>query len=271
MQHELEIAIDLAHRAGEEILSHFRQGIVVEQKGGEGPVTLADRRADAIIRRGIAAAFPADGLLSEETPDDASRLKRRRVWLVDPLDGTRQFVANLPEFAVMIGLAVDGDARLGVVHLPCEGRSLIGVVGEGAWQVDSAGRRQPCQLEPVAPGTMLRAAVSRLGDESRTRRVVALLGATALPSGSVGRKAALVAAGEADLYLTLSGRSQHWDACAADAIVRAAGGFFGTASGATIRYNTAEIRNTQGLMACRPGLQTRLVSAVENTPHLAGR
>ncbi|MFN7966137.1 MAG: 3'(2'),5'-bisphosphate nucleotidase CysQ [Acidobacteriota bacterium] len=263
LDRELELALALSRIAGDEVLRIYAGDFDVEHKQGEGPVTIADRRADQIIRDGIHATFPQDAVLSEETPDDTARLSQRRLWLVDPLDGTRQFVARLPEFAVMIGLAVEGVPRLGVVHMPVESLTCYGVVGSGAWQLTADGsRRELSLLGPRSSELPLQAAVSRLNAESRTHRVIERLGAHPVRSGSVGRKAALVATGEADFYLTLGGQSQHWDACAPDALLRAAGGFFGTASGEVIAYNTPLIRNTDGLIACRPELLSRLVPEI---------
>jgi 3'(2'),5'-bisphosphate nucleotidase len=259
---ELDVARDLARRAGEEILRVRAAGFeVVEKSGDEGPVTIADHRADHIIRTGLGARFPNDSLLTEETPDDLARLGRRRVWIVDPLDGTRQFVQRGTEFAVMIGLAIDGRAVLGVVHLPCEDLTYVAAEGQGAREIDGVGKSRLLRLDPLPedPAKIV-VAVSRSHCNSRTRAVVEALGAVAVPSGSVGRKAALVASGQADLYINMGGRSRHWDACASDALVRAAGGAFLDAAGRPILYNTEQTRNRSGLLACRSGLVDRVVA-----------
>lgn len=266
MPRELDVAVELAHRAGDEILRFLAKEFAVEDKGAdEGPVTAADRSADRLIREGLAAAFPADGLLSEESPDDLSRLARRRVWIVDPLDGTRQFVQRGTEFAVLIGLAVAGQSVLGVVHLPCEGLTYAAAVGEGAREFSEDGRVRRLRL-PAGPdvGAGLTVVVSREHYGKKTRRVVELLQPErVLVSGSVGRKASLVAAGRADIYLTTGGRSRHWDACASEAVVREAGGVFGDAHGRNLVYNTESTQNSAGLLACRRGLLAPVVAAVD--------
>lgn len=259
---ELAVARPLAETAGRLILEVFAGEFDVEHKPFEGPVTIADRRADELIRNRLAREFPDDAILSEETPDDVSRLHRRRLWLVDPLDGTRQFVARLPEFAVMIGLAIDGHAALGVVHLPAERLTCAGIVGVGAWSWRDDGPAQVLTLPALGGAAPRRAAVSRHHAGGRVERIIDRLAAVAVPSGSVGRKAALVALGAVDLYVTLGERSQHWDACAPEALVRAAGGFFGTSRGETITYNTAATRNRDGLVACRAGLRTEVLDAI---------
>ena len=261
---ELDVAIELAREAGRSILDVYAEGVEVERKDGHEPVTIADRRADALIRRGLIDAFPADGLLSEETPDDLERLTRRRLWLVDPLDGTKQFIKNIPEFSVMIGLAVEGHAVLGVVHMPVENVTYAAAEGSGCRRIDAEGRAEKLEMRPFE-GKLgeARYVMSRSIEGSRTGRVLnAISSAPALHSGSVGRKAALVARGEADAYFTLSTRSRHWDACAAEVIVREAGGVFLTALGEKTVYNTENIRNHQGLMACRRGLEGALVETL---------
>ncbi len=266
MSRELEVAVELARRAGDEILKVQAEQFPVDYKpGGEGPVTIADRRADRLIRDGLAAAFPADGLLSEESPDDLRRLARSRVWIVDPLDGTRQFVQRGTEFAVLIGLAVEGRAVLGVVHLPAEGLTYAAAEGEGAAAIPLVGRARRLALGPSPPaGAGLTAVVSREHYGRKTQQAVSLLHPVrVLLSGSVGRKASLVASGQADIYLTAGGRSRHWDACASEALVREAGGVFRDARGRQLIYNTEQTRNSSGLLACRRGLLDAVVAAVE--------
>jgi 3'(2'),5'-bisphosphate nucleotidase len=261
---ELEVALELAREAGEAVLASFGRGVSVERKDGDEPVTEVDRAADALVRRGLIAAFPDDAILSEETPDDLERLKHRRLWLVDPLDGTQQYVDGVAEFAVMIGLAVEGLPVVGVVHLPAERESFIAARGVGCFRVDGHGRREPVRVSQDPPderGPML--VVSRSHYGRRTAEVVERLSPRRLlRSGSVGRKAVMVARGEADAYFTLGQQSSHWDACAPDVVVREAGGVFLDGAGERITYNTAEIRNTNGLIACRETVAQRVITAV---------
>ncbi|MBP7149690.1 MAG: 3'(2'),5'-bisphosphate nucleotidase CysQ [Acidobacteria bacterium] len=267
MHRELQVALDLARRAGEEILHFDPLAHPVEEKEhDEGPVTAADRNADRIIRDGLIRAFPNDALLSEETPDDLARLTSERLWLVDPLDGTRQYVLGIKEFAVLIGLAVGGRAVLGVIHLPAEDLTWFAAMGEGAFRQRGDGKPVRVELDPLpADRERLVITLSRSHAGARTRRVAEALGAGhVISSGSVGRKAALVLAGEADVYVSLGNRSRHWDACAPDAVLHEAGGEFRTARGERLAYNTEFTQNRSGLMACRRGLLERVVSAVES-------
>lgn len=265
MKRELEVAVELARRAGDEIRRVFQTSFDVEYKAGdEGPVTAADRRADALIRDGLTEAFPGDAILSEETPDDLSRLGNERLWLVDPLDGTRQFIEGVPEFAVMIGLASGGRAVLGVIDLPMESRTLLGAEGWGIEVIDREGWRRlpPLGARSSRPDGPV-VAISRSHAGTRTREVARRLGSSRIiASGSVGRKAALVLTEQADAYVSLGQRSRHWDACAPDALLRLAGGTFADTLGEPMRYNTTGTMNRGGLIACRRDLLPELVSAV---------
>ncbi|MCU0229815.1 MAG: 3'(2'),5'-bisphosphate nucleotidase CysQ [Acidobacteria bacterium] len=265
MRRELELAVELARSAGAEIQRVFGTDFAVEFKpGDEGPVTEADRLADRLIRDGLAAAFPADAILSEETPDDLTRLGAERLWLVDPLDGTRQFVEAVPEFAVMIGLAVRGRPVLGVIHLPAEQRTVFGAEGEGIELLDRDGWRPLAPLpEGTEPARGPVVTLSRSHAGSRTREIARRLGASrVIASGSVGRKVTLVLTGEADLYVTLGRRSRHWDACAPDALMRLAGGVFSDVRGREMSYNTEGTTNRSGLLAARRALLAPTVQAI---------
>ena len=132
---ELETAVGLARYASESILDHYSREIVAEQKLGVDahyePVTVADRAASRIIVEGLAAEFPDDGILSEEEADDLDvRLKKKRVWIIDPIDGTAGFVKKDGDFAVQIGLAIDGEAVLGVVFITFHNELYRAVQGE---------------------------------------------------------------------------------------------------------------------------------------------
>ncbi|RMG46368.1 MAG: 3'(2'),5'-bisphosphate nucleotidase CysQ [Acidobacteria bacterium] len=264
MTEELALSVSLARQAGREIMRWFGGSFAVERKSDDSLVTPADHAADELIRAGIAAKFPADAILSEETADDVVRLSSERLWLVDPLDGTKHFAAGRKEFAVMIGLAFRGRPVVGVVHLPAEGVTYLGEVGWGAFRESAAEGRRPLEIRPAVPDARdIVAVVSHVGRHGRTARAIEALGAgEVIRSGSVGRKAMMVAEGRADAYLTASRHSRHWDSCAPEAIVRAAGGTFLEGRGRPIRYNTAETRNLYGLFACRPGLEARLVRAL---------
>src|SRR4029079_6747370 len=133
-QHELETARAIAVEAAD-LVKALRNGgkLVIDSKAANDPVTNADHAANALIVAKLRAAFPDDVVLSEEIPDDGQRLGRARVWMVDPIDGTRDFILGDDGFAVMIGLCVDGRPQVGAVSQPVTGKTYRGVVGVGAW------------------------------------------------------------------------------------------------------------------------------------------
>src|SRR6185295_1913300 len=133
MKSELETAKELAVRAGAILLEYYAEAPSVEWKGKNDPVTTADRAASRFVVDELRRRFPLDGILCEEERDDLERLSRPRVWVIDPMDGTKEFIARNGEFAVMIGLAVDGDARVGAVYQPTQRKLYYGAAGLGAW------------------------------------------------------------------------------------------------------------------------------------------
>src|SRR5947207_15926491 len=136
---ELEVAIRLAREAGRVTLHYYSAPPDVGWKAEHEPVTVADTAANELIVAGLAAAFPDDGLLAEETPDTAARLSHERLWVIDPLDGTKEFIKKNGEFSVMIGLALDGRASLGVVYQPTADRLFYATPAEGAYLVRGTG------------------------------------------------------------------------------------------------------------------------------------
>jgi 3'-phosphoadenosine 5'-phosphosulfate (PAPS) 3'-phosphatase len=134
MERELAVAGSLARDAGALILGYFGTNLTVDSKQGNEPVTRADREASELIVRGLRDAFPDDVIISEEAPDDARRLDaRNRVWFVDPLDGTRDFIRGRKGFAVMIGLCVDGRPTCGAVFQPHGARLYTASAETGTW------------------------------------------------------------------------------------------------------------------------------------------
>jgi len=255
---ELAVAERLARAAGRVILEVYAAPFdVVEKPDDEGPVTEADRRANALIVDGLREAFPDDGVVAEESGDRTDPTQVRRCWFVDPLDGTREFVARNGEFAVHIGLAVAGEAQLGVIYVPAADKLYAGVVGAGC-MLTEGGRTRPLVLD-AAPRDALRLLASRSRPSARLAEVAQLLGADGLmPCGSVGVKCGRIAEGLADAYLHLSQGGCRWDACAPEAVLRAAGGAFVTARGEPFRYDTFDLVNRDGMVGASPWALQRL-------------
>lgn len=233
---DLELARNAARRAGAAALRHFGQPLRVDYKAPDQPVTRADLDADAALREELLADRPDYGWLSEETPDGPDRIGRQRVWIVDPVDGTRSFIAGRPEFAVSVGLAEDGVVVAGVVFNPATDELFHALLGGGAYL--DAGGAGPRRIVVTAPAG---AGVSVLA--SRTEIAAgAFNGApdtwTVRPLGSTAYKMARIAAGEADLFVSRAPKSE-WDVCAATLLIAEAGGRTTDLAGATPRFNRA--------------------------------
>lgn len=251
LTHELAVARALAREAGRILLEIYATDFAVVEKADDaGPVTEADRRANAFLVAGLRREFPADGVVAEESPDHGDSRSRPRCWFVDPLDGTAEFVARNDEFAVHVGLAIGGEARLGVVYRPVGDKLYAGVVGAGC-SLEERGVVRSLRVEPVTDPAALRLVVSRSHRSRKTDAIRKALGITrVLECGSVGLKCGLLAEGAADLYLHPGPRTQRWDSCAPEAVLRAAGGVLTDLAGDPIRYDGVELQNLRGLVGC---------------------
>ena len=260
---ELATAQRLAREAGRVILQHYSNGVAVEFKGpGQAdPVTQADKDANALIVDGLRQAFPKDAILAEESPLSAARHRHRRLWCIDPLDGTQEFIAHNGQFAVMIGLAVDGEARLGVIYQPTEDVLYWGA-GDAAY-AERAGekhRLMPSRRADPAEAVLM---VSRSHRSKTVSRVAnALAVAREEPLGSVGLKVARIAAGSGDLYISVSTSTREWDACAPEALLRAAGGLMTDVRGEPLRYNKPATHTPFGLLATNGPLHPACIAAL---------
>ncbi len=268
-QHELETASRLAREAGEVILNVYATDFTVASKGKAGPVTEADLQASHLIVEGLRKAFPGDAVVSEE--DAASHVRHEgRVWYVDPLDGTKEFVARNGEFAVMIGLAIGGRASVGVVYRPVTGSLYSGTAGNETW-LEEDGRRMQLSVSSTTDLRALRLAVSRSHRHSLLTELRPRLGITQeIPCGSVGLKVGLVAGRQADLYLDPSPYTNAWDTCGPEAILSGAGGKMTDLAGAPILYGRDELRNRKGLLGSNGACHDLVLQAIGPVVKAAG-
>ena len=259
LSQELEIATTLARAAGRRVWSFRRREFDVYDKEDGEPVTEADLAASRLIVGGLQEAFPDDDVLSEEESGRSQGAERR--WIVDPLDGTRDFIDDTGDFVVMIGLCISGRPVLGAVHHPPTDQLYRGTQEHGLERLsgdDSAGPR--LRMTPVTDPSALRLVVSRSHYDLWFDGVKARLGITGdHRRGSVGLKVTLLAAGEFDLYLHRRGL-KIWDTCAPQALLEAAGGRMGTLHGAELDYSADSIRLAHGMLATEAGVFDEVVS-----------
>jgi 3'(2'), 5'-bisphosphate nucleotidase len=263
LDREMQLARTIAREAGRLILEVYATRFdVVEKEAGAGPVTEADKRANDYIVGELRKAFPKDGVIAEEAKDNSQESGFERCWFIDPLDGTKEFVNRNGEFAVHIGLAIDGVATLGVVHKPVDGKQYFGTVDGGSF-LEFDGHVRPMQVSQTADTSQLRLVVSRSHRSPEVDRIAALLGTNRLiESGSVGLKCGLLAEGVADLYIHPSPKSSRWDSCAPEAVLRGAGGQLVDVFGERYNYDGREILNTNGLIGCNTAAYERVMEAV---------
>ncbi|MBS0398421.1 MAG: 3'(2'),5'-bisphosphate nucleotidase CysQ [Proteobacteria bacterium] len=245
---DIELARHIAGYAGRLLLQVQESSLFEGQALGR----VGDRVSNAFIMEALRCHRPDDAILSEEEKDDADRLRHLRVWIVDPLDGTREFGERRTDWAVHVALAVQGHAALGAVALP--GLSLV---------LDSGSAKEP----PRWTGR-LRMVVSRTRPAAEAVAVARGLDAELIPMGSAGAKAMAVLRNEADIYLH-SGGQYEWDSCAPVAVAQAAGLHVSRLDGSELRYNQ---RNTllPDLLVCRRECADAVLDVLRGLPAVSG-
>jgi myo-inositol-1(or 4)-monophosphatase len=247
--------IHSALEAARSVLSRFTPGAIeTEYKIGHDPVTEADRSVDAVLRKELLRE--GEGWLSEETVDDFTRLEKRRVWIVDPLDGTREFVAGIPEFCVSVAMVEDGRPVCGGICNPATNELFLGSIDSGVTYNGKPAR--PSQKTSLDGALVLasRSEVKR-GEWKQFENTNVKI----RPMGSVAYKLALVSAGLAEVTFTLTPKNE-WDVAAGAALVDSAGGFVRTLDGQPLRCNNKDPL-LSGLLACGAGMRDELLSLVE--------
>ncbi len=246
--------LEIAAAAGTAVMEVYRSGFEVREKPDSSPVTEADLVAHEIILRGLRLLHPRLPVLSEESapPPFDQRRKWRRFWLVDPLDGTKEFVNRNSEFTVNIALIQDGRPQLGIVDAPALGQTFIGDVAAGQAERRVHGEWTPLNGRRMREKGPLTLVVSRSHANERLQRYLDDLadGFAQTQERSIGSslKLCLLAAGEADLYPRLSPTSE-WDIAAAEAVLCAAGGAVRQLNGQPLAYNKRDLLNPEFIAA----------------------
>jgi 3'(2'), 5'-bisphosphate nucleotidase len=258
---ELRTALALARRAGELAVAIRNEGLSVDYKQGEEPVTRADREASIHIVGGLRDAFPDDVVISEELEIDPARTFASRVWYVDPIDGTRDFIRGEDGFAVMIGLCVDGVPAVGVVHQPTRDRTYHAVAGGPAQLIEDGAEPRVLFVSSISDPAESRLAASASHRSDDIDRVKSSLGIRdELNVGSVGLKLCLIAAGSRDLYVNPAAKTKAWDTCAPEVILNAAGGKLSDLHGVPVDYRAEDLRHHHGLVGSNGHLHAAVVA-----------
>ncbi|HEY8485713.1 MAG TPA: 3'(2'),5'-bisphosphate nucleotidase CysQ [Longimicrobiales bacterium] len=262
---ELELVLGAVRDAGAAVMRRFGGDQEVVEKAPGQPLTAADLEADRILRELLGSARPGYGWLSEETADGPDRLERERVWIVDPIDGTRSFIAGRPEFAISVGLVERGKAVVGVVYNPATAELYWAVRGEGAYAgtLDGGGGRR--RLRVTDRSTADQAILLASRSELRAGEFDPFHGGWRIsPTGSTAYKLAKVAAGEGDVFLS-RGPKGEWDVCAGALLVEEAGGRATDLTGRAPEYNRPA-PYLHGILASNGRLHNHVLEVVRTLP-----
>jgi len=238
---------------------YWRSRVTVNRKADGSLITEADTEVNEFLRGVLTRLLPGSGWLSEETRDDLSRLASDWVWVVDPLDGTKEFVQGVPEFAISVGLVHQGSAVLGCVVNPASGQGGVGHVGIGAefW----GGLQQGHSATSLSEA---RASVSRSETEDGSVTPYVGLVGTSFPVGSVAYKLLRVAAGHDDLTFSVQHKSE-WDICGGVALLEATGNVYRRLDGEPVQFNQSDTRVRSGALAGARSLVDELQIEMERT------
>lgn len=267
-QKELALCLELSERAGQLAMEVYRGDFGVDYKGSD-PVTEADRRVNTYLTEAIQAAFPNDRVIGEESADSGD-VSGDRIWFVDPVDGTADFVKRNGEWSIMVGLVVDGKPRVGMVFQPATADLYYASSGAGAWHQVGSARRQ---LRVSDDDNLAHAMVvqSRSHPDKFVGRLMTSLGLhREYQHGSLGCKLAQIAEHRADLYLNFSGKCHMWDVAGPEVILREAGGALLDTRGRALRYSGSTTRVKQPFVATTSRLMPLLLEYLATQPDMQG-
>lgn len=255
------MAVSAAVQAGSVLKNFFLEGNSrVTYKEALHPVTEADLAANELILSSIAKSFPGDAIRSEETIEQ-KKISAPRTWIVDPLDGTQEFINHSPDFCVMIGLTEGTVPILGVIYDPMKSKLFLGVLNEGAWLIEG----DQTQILKMAMWNEPPVIVHSKNHRSQKLNTFLKLNAhlKTFSRGSAGLKAMCILENEADIYFHPSSHIKEWDTCAAHAIIRATGGFISDGQGETLQYTQDNPRHQHGILVAkkRPDLLMDMILA----------
>jgi myo-inositol-1(or 4)-monophosphatase len=243
VDNDLKLAINASLKAGEIIMQYYCDDYEIKEKGYHNPVTTADNEADTYLKSTLMSARPQYGWLSEETVDSKNRLNKEKVWIVDPLDGTKEFIEGVPQFVVSIALVEKGIPIIGVLHNPVTKETFHASKGGGAY-LDQGQYR--CSIKDSTRDMVI------LNSRSETRRGLwepyKKHFKELRPIGSVAYKMGLTAIGKADIFATLRPKNE-WDICAGTCLINEAGGKVINLNGKEITFNNQKTLIEPGLIA----------------------
>jgi 3'(2'), 5'-bisphosphate nucleotidase len=242
---EAHLAVEAAEKASRAVMEVYVDDFVFEKKEDDSPITKADLESNRIIRNMLEPlGLP---ILSEEDADDITRLEHNRIWIVDPLDGTSDFVNRTGEFTIMIALVQDKVPVMGIIARPATDSLFLAQHQGGAYKLED-GRWQKLAVSDISDLAKCRAVGSRFHLSESEKEFFRRLGVSSFESRGSSLKVAEICMGMADVYLTTSDKIKHWDTCASYCLVTEAGGRMTDMKGGQILYNTKDVNHRHGLL-----------------------
>ena len=243
MNSDYKLAIEASIEAGKIIMKYYLNEYEVKEKSYQNPVTTADREADFYLKSVLTKARPNYGWLSEETADTSNRLDKEMVWIVDPLDGTKEFIEGIPHFVVSVALVKNGEPIIGVLHNPVTKDIFHAIKGSGTFLNDKV---HNCTIKDSTLDMVI------LNSRSETRKGLwepyKLQFKELKPIGSVAYKMGLTAVGDADIFATLRPKNE-WDICAGTCLINESGGKVIDLNGEALTFNNKKTLIEPGLIA----------------------
>lgn len=259
VERDLQFAIETARLAGQRAASLRK----LDRWEGKMLADIGDQACDGYVQGALFGRYLEDGVLSEETADSAERLSKDRAWIIDPLDGTREYSQLRDDWAIHVALTYRGECALAAVDLPAQGKTLWGVSLPGQERAGLVGDGALVAGDGEVSGAP-RIACSRSHTPPWMERFHETIGGGELVrAGSVGNKVSLLLLGEADLYVHKVGLKE-WDTCAPETIARALGWHVCKLRGDAHRYNQADPVNHE-LVVCRPAIKDRVIEALASS------
>lgn len=272
---ELGMAIEAAVRAGGEVMDVYARDFKVSLKADDSPVTEADEKSNETI---MGVLGDTHAILSEENPDDKSRLDSSTVWIVDPLDGTADFVQRTGEFTIMVGLAELGIPVVGVIYCPVLDLLFAAQAGSGAYmrrdargggrssgvgRVGDTDAWEKIRVDDVGRLSACTAVASRNHLSRRDSRLLEMLGVQKTTRVGSSLKAAWIGCGRAHLYIATTDRMKEWDSCASYCIVTEAGGKMTDVYGHDMRYNKSSVNHENGIVASNGIIHDQVIRRIK--------
>lgn len=266
MQHPRDLLfplVRLVEEAGVRVAKAFEGDFKVEWKGPRDPVTEVDKAVNAFLCERLAAMVPEAGIVAEESDEGANAAAQSHEVLlfVDPIDGTQEFVDRRQEFGVLLGMVVGDRPVLGIVHVPMAHTTYYGVTGEGSFKVVGGGAPKRLRVSAIDAVSEATALVTRTHGSERLERALAHLGVQKRICGSAGLKAARIADGDGDVWVSPGPAGMRWDVAGAEVILTEAGGVLTDGLGRPFDYRRG-LKNEAGILASNGRLHERAVASM---------